>query len=600
MTLRYMKQWLCMIPVAAAMIITASCKKIFDVKPQDALDESQTYRNVYDADAAVIGVYGKFLQLAKQYVVLNELRADLMDVTGNKDPYLTELSEHRVSADNPYADPRPFYEVILNCNDVLYHFDLMRQEKKLKAEEYNQRYSDIGAIRSWVYLQLGIQFGKVPYVTSPLQTVEDIRKIDQLPRLSFDVLLDSLLTFTRQLPWRADYPTTATLQTFVDGYSLQKFFINKTLFLGDLHLWKGNYDSAATCYRNIMEYASGTGSGETFYCQYKVTYSGESGISYLYTSGSIADERSLLYTPGWRYLFERPQDTYFNWEWLWTIYYDKNFKPQSPFIDLFSNTGGSYLVKPSQKAMDAWTSQVQTNGIPYDARGRLTWRNYNGQPVIAKYLYNYLDISGIPTNPLEKTGKWLLYRAAKLHLRFAEAANRTYRSKLAYAFLNKGVKETYDPAPGTSRTGRDVTNIMRSVDMAPYNFDARDGDAPVYRAPWYRHVGIRGRANLNSAYIDTAKFFDMSVAGRDKPVIDKEGLMKAVEDAIADEAGLELAYEGNRWEDLVRIALRRNDAAFLADKIAAKFEKAGNPGMAATIKARLINKENWYLPFKWK
>jgi starch-binding outer membrane protein, SusD/RagB family len=141
---------------------------------------------------------------------------------------------------------------------------------------------------------------------------------------------------------------------------------------------------------------------------------------------------------------------------------------------------------------------------------------------------------------------------------------------------------------------------MRSVDMAPYNFDARDGDAPVYRAPWYRHVGIRGRANLNSAYIDTAKFFDMSVAGRDKPVIDKEGLMKAVEDAIADEAGLELAYEGNRWEDLVRIALRRNDAAFLADKIAAKFDKEGNPGMAATIKARLINKENWYLPFKWK
>jgi starch-binding outer membrane protein, SusD/RagB family len=48
---------------------------------------------------------------------------------------------------------------------------------------------------------------------------------------------------------------------------------------------------------------------------------------------------------------------------------------------------------------------------------------------------------------------------------------------------------------------------------------------------------------------------------------------------------------------LVRIALRRNDASFLADKIYAKLKKENNP-MADAVRAKLMNKENWYLPFK--
>jgi hypothetical protein len=589
------------IAIATGLFALGSCKKIFDVKPQDALDESQTYRNVYDADAAVIGVYGKFVQLAKQYVVLNELRADLMDVTGNKDPYLTELSEHRVSDNNPYADPRPFYEVILNCNDVLYHFDRMLEEKKLKTDDYNQRYSDIGAIRSWVYLQLGIQFGRVPYITTPLQSVDELHNVEEMPRLSFNELLDSLVTFTAKLPWRNDYPPGTSLQTSVDGYNLQKFFINKNLFLGDLYLWKGNYDSAAICYRIIMEASANSSNLETLFGQYKISNLGDATVAYSYTGTNLADERSLIYTPGWRYLFERPQDNHFNWEWLWAIYFDKNFKPQNPFIDLFSINGGSYLVKPSQKAMENWSSQVQTNGFPFDARGRFTWRTFNGQPVIAKYLYNYLDYaSGIPINPLEKNGKWLLYRAAKTHLRFAEAANRSYRSKLAYSLVNRGIKEGWDPTPGASRTGKDVTNMMQSLDDKWfYTFDARDGDGPQFRAHWHRNVGIRGRANLNPPLTlkDSIKYFNMSDPGRFKTIIDKEGLMLKIEETIVDEAALELAYEGNRWEDLVRIALRRNDPSFLANKVAAKFEKTG---MAGTIKDKLTNVENWYLPFRWK
>jgi len=71
----------------------------------------------------------------------------------------------------------------------------------------------------------------------------------------------------------------------------------------------------------------------------------------------------------------------------------------------------------------------------------------------------------------------------------------------------------------------------------------------------------------------------------------------AVEDGIVSEAALELAYEGHRWPDLLRVALRRNDPAWLADKIYNKLLKDNNP-QAAAVRAKLMNVQNWYLPFK--
>ena len=145
---KFFKHCFCLLGVTGLLALS-SCKKLLDVEPSNVLTGEQTYRNVFDADAAVLGVYGKFMHLAKPYVLLNELRADLMSPTLNADLHLQQLNSHTVSADNPYVNPTPFYEVILNCNDVMANFDKMLAEKKLKTDEYNQRYSDVAFIRTW-------------------------------------------------------------------------------------------------------------------------------------------------------------------------------------------------------------------------------------------------------------------------------------------------------------------------------------------------------------------------------------------------------------------------------------------------------------------
>ena len=69
--------------------------------------------------------------------------------------------------------------------------------------------------------------------------------------------------------------------------------------------------------------------------------------------------------------------------------------------------------------------------------------------------------------------------------------------------------------------------------------------------------------------------------------------MEYIEDLIIQERAMELAFEGKRWFDLVRIANRRGEPAYLADKVAAKFE---DPATAEYIRTKLMDPANWYLP----
>lgn len=568
--------------ILQAAICVAGCKKLFDIKPETQLDVTNAYQNVYDADAAVIGIYGKFMGLADRYIILNELRGDLIQYTSNADENLKQLSTHRVTENNPYASPRPFYELIVNCNDVLKHLQIMYAEKRINEQEFNQRYSDVGSLRTFVYLQLGIHYGQVPYITSALENVDQAKEAALFPKLPFNTLLDSLINFTAALPFKDIYPAGSNLNITVDGYPTEKFYINKKVILGDLYLWKGDYQKAAEWYRQVMEQASIGVQGETYYSQYKLGWAG--GHNHYVTYSRAGDASTLVYNDGWRIIFEQPYGSNsLNREWVWVLPFDNKFKPENTLIKLFSPVNGSYLLKPSNEAIDNWNNETQRpaqgNSIPYDARGLLSWKEISGKPVVMKFLYNYLNYStNLPVNPLVKNGKWFLFRQTHLHLRYSEAANRAGKHRLAWGLLNSGLAGAY-PSPGS-----DVTNYHNTLsEPYPYNFDARNSGntgVPYYRSDWYRNIGIRLRANVT----------DITVPAADS--------LRTIENALIQEGALENAFEGTRWPDLLRVALRRNEPSFIADKMYNKALKDGVPD-AAGIRARLMDPNNWYLPFKW-
>lgn len=575
--------------IAICGLLVSSCNKALDILPENVLDKSHVYQNVQDADAAVIGIYGELMNIAPQYIILNELRGDLMAPTENANQYLKQISTFNVNGQNPYSDPKAMYKIILDCNDALLNFKLMLRDKRMTQADFDIRYSAVGGIRSWLYLQLGIQYGTIAYVTNPIENIDALKDQKNFTQLNFDQLIDSLIQFTAALPAKDPFPAGTSLVTSVDGYSTDKFFLPIRCLLGDLYLWKGDYIQAATNYHVMLNYGDvlyPAKNSEQWYYTYKIGYDD-------HTRGG-----------NWGNIFNQPYgERYSNYEIMWDLPFDKNFAPKNPFIDLFYNQGSSYQLRPSQFAINNWNSQTRSDNTPGDYRGEnASWKMVGGQPVINKFTSNYT-----PTSPFETNDKWILYRAATLHLHYAEAANRAGRIELAFAFLNLGLRYTFDPEHlNASHDSRDVTDIEQSFG-APFDFDARMGDFPSYRSPWYRHIGIRGRANMPILVIDSAKYFDTTVLPRTYLNSAAEDSLKLyMEDRLVESGGLELAFEGDRWPTLLRVALRREKLApgsgvrFLQAKIKAKFAAEGNAAEGAAVAAKLANKTNWFLPFKWE
>jgi starch-binding outer membrane protein, SusD/RagB family len=599
---------------AFAVIITGgfvSCSDMLEVSDRDVLGANEVYRNIDDANAAIRGVYGLLVDLAPQYVVLNELRADLLDVTANASPDLVQLAAHQqLTVESEWANPRKFFELINNCNDVIANLQLMYNNKAISREEFQPRYSDMVAVRSWTYLQLGLHFadpdrGGVPYITSPIRNVDDLNaaKLAQLPHYSLEVLVDTLLKTMEAIPYKKRY-TDVDLLRPIDAYNTRVMYIDKEYFLGELHLWNGNYRQAAEYFKTVLERGV---SGNDIFDLYKLPFDASATLEYStsrYNSGytRFYQNDRLSARNMWPYMFNDIQTSNFFNEWFWVQFYDGQSK-LNPFVNIFAKDGGQYLLKPSQLAIDNWNKQVQRNGFEGDFRGNFfnyyglpgSYQLEDGEPVALKHIYNHTY------SALNKTqGRWFLWRAGGLHLRYCEAANRDGQFKVAYALLNSGISSTFvSKYPQATNNYTDSTYRQQTGLPFPYDFDARSTGVndvpPNLRQPWLRNAGVRGRAYLPNLPID----YDFKAENDADYLVKSVEVMNQLEQAIFDECALELAFEGQRWADLVRLSLRKGkesgDYSFLANQMAKKAEKSG-----VSIGKDLSVKENWFLPLRIK
>ncbi|MDC7139353.1 RagB/SusD family nutrient uptake outer membrane protein [Bacteroides finegoldii] len=553
-----------------------------DAELESVVEYKNHYKTLDDANSAILGLYGKFMGLAEQTIVLGELRADLMDVTDNASIELQEINTNTPSSGNKYADMTNYYSVIQNCNDILAGFEDMLANNRLTQEEYSELYSDVAALRCWTYLQVGMYFGKAVYVTEPTVSVEDASKLEQLPKIGLDELLPRLIECMENLPTLEDYLNSDLIKYKLDTYDLKRFFVNKRILLGDLYLWNGNYREAAVQYRKFLstdENKASTANAVRYRCGSYST-GGDTYFQVFYERYMDGDMNSYKNT--WLNMFAFPADKSALWsELIWTISYDPAFEPYYPLIELFANEGkGKYELMPSAYAVtDLWEKEEQKNGAEFDGRGRdSSYKLVNGEYVVQKYLYDY-----DPVKPYEKKGRWFLNRAAQVLLRYAEAVNRCGYTKLAYSILNEGFKTTYryTPESEAKREWDCVTSYEYGQPYPePFYFDARSIDAPYYRSPWREFTGIRGRVSLK------AKEMEPEAGETD---------VQCMEKLLIEESALELAFEGHRWGDLIRVARRMNKekagsgSEYLKEVIGRKYERSG------LSVPDFSSEEKWYL-----
>lgn len=505
-----------------------SCSELLDVTPDEVLlEEDYLGTDAVEARSALFGILSQLQDVSKQYLVLGELRADLMDVTDKSVDELRQLNNHNVATGNSLADPTELFSIINNCNFALQGIDTLANDNELMDV-----YASILRVRTWAHLQIGINAGGVPYITEPISSVEDLEK--EYPLLTLDQALEKMIEAL--IPFQnvdnvTDYENSLS-------NAIYRLIPDKDVLLGDLYLWAGNYEMAATTYKLFLDrYIAGGGNNYNLTSQYAIV---------------TATSTSTSYTANWINIFNEDVQTS---EVITYIPFSLQYRQPNTAYALVED----YQVKPSQAIVDNWKSQTRLatdlTTAPVDYRYNLSCINNGEGLVIRKYQYDYI----------------ILYRAASVWLKYAEAINRAGYPLHALYVLNQGPKD--DPtnleAPSFVTNAESFLNFTQSKYYTISNNVSTKGN-----------LGVRGRAGLEPQVITNAETIGDSIY--------------QVEMFILNESALETAFEGNRWGDLVRVSLRNNDNSILADAVSGKFSASGS-SLAESIKSKLLDRENWYL-----
>jgi hypothetical protein len=527
--------------LCSLLIALMSCEDILDTNStRNVTVDENKLASPNDSVQSVLGILRLVQNVADRYVLLGEMRADLLDVTDFTEASIRELSNYTISDTNKYINPRDYYAIINNCNYFISRTG--SADNPLKNEN-----ALVHAIRAWTYMQVVFNWGKAYYFTEPLLSVSDTKK--KFPEYTVAQVVDALIADLEPLA-NASYPNYGNVYNFT---SSQMFFPIKVL-LGDLYLWRGSsvsdYEKAATYYAEVIDsrtvVTNNTYSAPSIRWNYDnfieqdfetaVPINTWSDITLARTSSSelvtaiqmatSASEGKISYMPG-NYL---------------------QFKVSDAINTLWDNQSYVMHYEPTDK-------DYYTTG---DLRKR---GNIERTSIIIK-----TDGSSVKVPVLYKiyqADHRLVYRMGLIWLHYAEAVNRAGKPHTAFAILKYGLNSNtfLNNIPAEEWTNTSYINI--------------------FNASKYDNIeGIHARGCGNSAY-------DINfIIGETTDTIAR------VEELICAELAMETSFEGNRMQDLMRMALRRNDPAFLAARIAAKSKN--DYGRIYNLLSS--DTKNWFLP----
>ena len=629
----------------------SSCEDMLNVE-SDRVEYEFDDWTLNDSVYSVLGILKSVQQVGDRQVLLNELRADLLSISEAKAVVdIQELSKSIFNVEsNKYLDVKDYYSIINNCNIYLNRVDttLEKNNVRLMLPEYVA----VKSVRAWTYLQLAINYNQVPYFTKPILTHSAAEDVMNQPMLSRNEIITNLIADILPYENPAAYPMPSW---DVDGKILKfgygengtevetkQLFVPVRLLLGDLYLWRGaagDYKKAAQWYYDFItgartnndnlkytdaslssEYTASGGKSKSlaFGEKFAVKDFANKISPYILTmipyaksalEGTVSDLASVFLPQnevGASQVFASPAMVGLSERQIYR--YAEGEDLDRPTLVEYSH---NYETKGDLRLLSTTCMQVTDDELKTEFRNLVTKFNLEDYGFAGFYV------------PAIGATHIVIARPEHAYLRFAEAVMGMAREgydgamELAMAVLKDGVKRDYvlyqNPVTEDSvyidNFGNEIVESTVISFSDSLSFDFTD-------AAFQNNTGIHshgsGDSERNEYFalddINVARYFGMTKVEGNVEIIDPafeltdEHYMLYVSELILDEMALELAWEGTRFGDLMRVAMAIGDPDVLAKRVAGRAYKNTvshrHPEFEydRDVYNRMKVETNWYLP----
>lgn len=522
--------------------LLSSCSDFLDIMPLNKVVLENFWTQKSEVNAVLMGCY-ESLESEESIIrmgVWGEMRSENILQGASIGNEYNEILNENILPTNSLTKWNVMYQTINRCNTVCHYAPMVqKKDPNYTVNELNANIAEASFIRDLCYFYLIRTFRDVPMSFEP--TIDDTKEF-QIPATPMNAALDTLIKDLESVKDYAvkryvDDSKMSNAQAASQAYENSSRVTRVAIYalLADLNLWSGNYDETIKYCDLIIDFKKN---------QYKEKIA---QIGDLTDMQEFAGIPLILEAPAGSVTCGNAYNEIFgtgnSFESIFELYFRNNQQVKNKYVnEFFGKDRLGSISGLSRYCKDAATgnSDLFTKN---DCRVYATSENSNSRYAITKYVNSRvsMDIKNVTDEKSLKLStsrgnaeyaNWIIYRLTDVMLMKAEAC------------ILKGEAE-YETA----------FTLINAVNKRAHNY-------------------------TTSAAKDTLVFDDYRTS------------QEKMEQLLLDERNRELMFEGKRWYDLVRIAVRDGNNQRLVSEATKKYQDKVN-----ALKIKLADPNIIFFPY---
>lgn len=522
--------------------LLSSCSDFLDITPLNKVVLENFWTQKSEVNAVLMGCY-EALESEESIIrmgVWGEMRSENILQGASIGNEYNEILNENILPTNSLTKWNVMYQTINRCNTVCHYAPMVqKKDPNYTVNELNANIAEASFIRDLCYFYLIRTFRDVPLSFEP--TIDDTKEF-QIPATPMNAALDSLIKDLESVKDYAvkryvDDSKMSNAQAASQAYENSSRVTRVAIYalLADLNLWRGNYDETIKYCDLIIDFKKN---------QYKEKIA---QIGDLTDMQEFAGIPLILEAPAGSVTCGNAYNEIFgtgnSFESIFELYFRNNQQVKNKYVnEFFGKDRLGSISGLSRYCKDAATgnSDLFTKN---DCRVYATSQKSNSRYAITKYVNSSvsMDIKNVTDEKSLKLttsrgnaeyANWIIYRLTDVMLMKAEAC------------ILKGEAE-YETA----------FTLINAVNKRAHNY-------------------------TTSAAKDTLVFDDYRTS------------QEKMEQLLLDERNRELMFEGKRWYDLVRIAVRDGNNQRLVSEATKKYQDKVN-----ALKIKLADPNIIFFPY---